>query len=364
MMKNTLITIDSYLSNLERAYTCSNLIKQIREVFGKEYSILLINKSNNDFGLQNEVDYYINLSNSFLVGYPPQHILDNDRYERPYVYVNISFGTCENWLPLTGVTDHVGGIYNSFIISSNISKMLGLSNVFKIEYDTIFDLEELHDIKLDIEKEKDFIFYGTRKEGEYAKNHHYLVDLHIVGYSNKIFDGFNIIYNSEEYWNLCDRINYYGKWIEYVIPSIFEYQKNTNEYDGIEYDIKLRKKYPNTKFDIINGVGGWTEKWKSIPKVCNLKNTQEENSFGLFYWNQEHDEMNIQTVVKNEFGEIIHEKNLNLFKNHYSFDLLKFETEKIIIEKKNTILGVTEEFIEIITRESIENSNVQFKYND
>jgi len=365
-MKNTLITIDSFLSNEERANTCSNLIKQIREVFGNEYSILLINKSKNDFGLQNEVDYYFNITNSFLVGYPPDSILTSEKYERPYVYVNTDLGTCENWLPLTGLTDHVAGIFNSFVLSTQISKMLGFTHVFKIEYDTFFNIEELYDIKEDVNLEKDYIFYGIRKMGEYAKEHHYLIDVHIIGYRNNLFDGFSVLKNDSDFWALCERINYYGKWIEYIIPNTFEYQKIFQTFNGLEYSGHLENKYPKSSFDIINSVGLWTEKWKSIPKVCSIKNSTKhlDTEFILFYWNEEDDELNVQTIVKNELGEIIHEKNLNLLENHYSFDKIKFETEKMIVEKKNTILGVTEEFIEIITRESIEKSNIQFKFNN
>lgn len=365
-MRNTLITIDSFLSNKERANVCSNLIKQIREVFGNEYSILLINKSKNDFGLQNEVDYYFNIANSFLVGYPPDWILTPEKYERPYVYVNTDFGTCENWLPLTGVTDHVAGIFNSFVASTQISKMLGFTHVFKIEYDTFFNIEELYEIKEDVDFEKDYIFYGIRKMGEYAKEHHYLIDVHIIGYRNNLFDGFSILKNDSDFWALCDRINYYGKWIEYIIPNTFEYQKIFQSFDGLEYSGHLQNKYPKSSFDIINSVSLWTEKWRSIPKVCSIKNNTKhlDNKFILFYWNEDYDQLEIQTTIEDDFGNIVYEKNINLGKNYFSFDILDLTSEVFHIKKTNISKDITEEFIEIITRESIENSNVQFKFND
>jgi|688.fasta_scaffold20022_13 hypothetical protein len=363
-MKNTLITIDSYLSDEERGEVCKNLIGQIREVFGYEYEILLINKSNKDWGLQKEVEYYYNLSNSFLVGFPPENILVSEKYERPYVYVDTGFGTCENWLPLTGVTDHVAGIYNSFILSSKISKMMGYTHVFKIEYDTIFDIDELNDIKKDLEKEKDYIFYGGRKMGEYAKDHHYLIDVHIVGYNNRLFEGFDFVKNDDDFWRLNEKINYYGKWIEFIIPSIFEYQKINNTYDGIEYMGYLRDQYSKTKFDIINGIGGWTEKWKSIPKICYLKNDQENFGFGLFFWSQDYDNFETVVEIRNENGDLIYEKTITLNKNHYFFEKIVLNDEKLFIKKINKIDGLDEIYDEVITKESINNSSVHFKYNN
>jgi len=365
-MKNTLLVIDSYLSAEDRAESCRNLVKQLREVFDDGYEILLINKSNKDFGLQKEVDYYYNLSNSFMVGYPPEDILKSEKYERPYVYVGTGIGVCENWLPLTGVTDHVAGIYNSFVIASNISNMLGYSHVFKVEYDTVFDMDELRDMKTDIEKEKDYIFYGVRKMGEYAKEHHYLIDVHIAGYSNKIFDGFDIVKNDNDFWKLNEKINYYGKWIEYIIPNVLEYQKRDKTYDGIEFEGFLRNKYPNSKFDIINGAGEWTEKWKNIPKVCFMKNDPDEENFniGLFYWNEEKDDLEVETEIFDEEGNEVYNSVLNLKNKFFNFDKVKLNNKTLTIKKKNIINGQIEEYTQVLTKESVTNSNVHFKYND
>ena len=128
-MKDTLLVIDSYLSNIERAYYCENLISQIRNHFS-DYKILLINKSKESFGVEKKVDYYFNFGDSFMVGYPPNEIIDSGKYSKPYVFFGTTLGTIENWMPLTGVTDHVAGIYNSFVLSSKISKLLGFEKVF------------------------------------------------------------------------------------------------------------------------------------------------------------------------------------------------------------------------------------------
>jgi hypothetical protein len=242
--------------------------------------------------------------------------------------------------------------------------MMGYTHVFKIEYDTIFDIDELNDIKKDLEKEKDYIFYGGRKMGEYAKDHHYLIDVHIVGYNNRLFEGFDFVKNDDDFWRLNEKINYYGKWIEFIIPSIFEYQKINNTYDGIEYMGYLRDQYSKTKFDIINGIGGWTEKWKSIPKICYLKNDQENFGFGLFFWSQDYDNFETVVEIRNENGDLIYEKTITLNKNHYFFEKIVLNDEKLFIKKINKIDGLDEIYDEVITKESINNSSVHFKYNN
>jgi hypothetical protein len=192
MNQDTLIFIDSYLSNNERAETCKNLIYQIREFF-PEYKLALLNKYNDPWGLDSLTDYYLNHEESIMVGIPPQWILDQELYERQYVYVGTSLGICENWMPLIGVTDHVSSIYDSFILTSEFAKTLGFKKVFKIEYDTILDKEEAYTIKKDINQFKDYLLYGKRQEGQWAKPHHYLADIHIIGYSVDLFSGFNLV---------------------------------------------------------------------------------------------------------------------------------------------------------------------------
>lgn len=363
MTNNLLLVVDSYISDNTRAEACSNLITQLR-TYLPEYEILLINKSNNSFNLEKKVDYYFNYGKSFLVGYPPKRILDW-RYELPYVYVETNLGICENWLPFTGISDHVAGIYNSFVLSANIAKTLGYDKIFKVEFDTIFDTEELLEIKNDFSKKWDYLFYGKRKEGQWAKPWHYLIDVHICGYSVNLFDGFNIVKNDDEFWQLCDKLEYWGKWIEYVIPHILEYQNKKFPLSGIHYEGYWYEKFPKTQFDIINGAGGWTEKWKSIPKVCRISNDkgikEEHNLFTLFYWNDKEDILEINVKIYDK-EKIIYEKSITLNPNNFFIDKLELNNE-LRIEKTNIYNGIIETYIEIVSPENISKFNTRFLYN-
>lgn len=363
MTSNLLLVVDSYISDNTRAEACSNLITQLR-TYLPEYEILLINKSNNNFDLEKKVDYYFNYGKSFLVGYPPERILDG-RYEAPYVYVGTGAGTCENWLPFVGIHDHVAGIYNSFVLSANIAKTLGYNKVFKVEFDTVFDVEELLEIKNDFPKEWDYLFYGKRKEGQWAKPWHYLIDVHICGYPVNLFDDFNIVKNDDEFWQLCDRLGYWGKWIEYIIPHVLEYQNQKLPLSGIHYEGHWHEKFPKTQFDIINGAGGWTEKWKNIPKVCKVSYSAEEdyipNEYILFYWNDK--ELNLEVSVKvYDQDELIHDFSINLSPNCYYLEKFPLNNE-LRIEKTNIYNGTTETYTEIVSPENIGKFNTRFLYN-
>lgn len=311
-MKDTLLVIDSYLSSEDRARTCKNLIRQMREVF-HDHKILLINKHKDSHGTEESVDYYFYFGDGFMVGPPPQHLLDSQRYEMPYTYVNTHLGTCENWFPLVGVTDHVANIYNSFILSTNIARILGYQKVFKVEYDTSFDdLTELNRIKKDVAAFNDYLFYGTRKEGEWAKPHQYLVDVHMIGYSTKVFDGFGILKNDNDFWDLCEKIGYFGKWIEYIIPGVAEYQRNHQHLDGIDFPIRVAELFPGTIFDTINSPGEWASSWESIPKICRVgQRSGEHEMIGrivLFYWGNDETPIKTYVEVTNERGDIVFRK--------------------------------------------------------
>lgn len=345
-MNKTLLVIDSYINSQDRASVCENLIKKLREHF-VGYEILLINKSNDSFGLELKVDYYFNYGKGFMVGYPPQEILDSQVYSMPYVYYETSSFICENWMSLTGMTDHVAGIYNSFIISKNIAEMVGYEKVFKFEFDTEFDNDELIDIKNDIDKMDDYLFYGYRKEGQWSPDDYYLIDVHICGFDIKIFKDFNIVKNDEEYWGLCKKIKYYGKWIEYVIPRILEYQKQNKQYYGIMYDGIVRDKYPNTKFDIINSPGGWTEKWKNIPKICSVSNdggkTQKLNQIILFFYNQDYNQVDVN--IKIYIDELdIDEKNITLNNGSWFYENKEFNNKIRIVSKNVSTCGEIKEY--------------------
>ena len=343
MICDTLLVVDSYLSDQKRADSCLIIIDQLKKEF-PENSILLINKSNKSFNLQEKVDYYLNLSKSFLVGYPPKEILDSKKYERPYVYVGTPKGTFENWMPLTGVTDHVAGIYNSFIITSKFAKSLGFSKVFRVEYDTEFNTDELQIIKNHINSFKDYLFYGKRQEGEYAKDHHYLIDAQCIGYNAKLFEGFELVNNSEDFWELCKKIDYYGKWIEYIIPQILHYQNQILE-NNIEGDNNINTicdRFPKSKFDKISSPSWWTEKWKNPPLPCLIKESRDgypdeivKNEIELFCWNDKDYLLDIQVKIF-EGDKMIKSYNRQLSNNQWS-------SERLIINTKVKILSTVTE---------------------
>jgi hypothetical protein len=338
----TLLVIDSYLSKEERAMTCKNLIADLREVFPNN-KILLINKFNDSWGLDSLVDYYFS-TKGFLVGYPPNDILNSGKYERPYTYLNIAAGTFENWYPLVNVSDHVADVFNSFVISSKIAEFLGYEKLFKVEYDTVFDLDELRATAKDIESFNDYLLYGVRKEGTWAKDHQYLVDVHTIGYSSKIFKDFKVITEDKEFWELCKLVNYYGKWVEYVIPAVIEHIRKSVELGGIEYYIKVDQMFPRTKFDTISSPGLWTTTWDEIPKICRAgnKSTDEhckDNEIVVFYVAKGKYEENREMVhtwcriTKESTGETIYEKDIAVKPGMWIFDHL-FIHEPVIINIK------------------------------
>tara|TARA_R110000744_G_C19358210_1_gene561124 strand:- start:2110 stop:3222 length:1113 start_codon:yes stop_codon:yes gene_type:complete len=343
MIEDTLLVIDSYLSDQKRADSCLTIVNQLRKEF-PENQILLINKSNKSFNLQEKVDYYLNLSKSFLVGAPPEEILAIEAYEKPYVYVGTSKGTFENWMPLTGVTDHVAGLYNSFIITSKFAKSLGFSKIFKVEYDTEFDTDELQIIKNHINSFEDYLFYGKRQEGEYAKDHHYLIDVHCIGYNAKLFEGFELVNGDSDFWELCKKINYYGKWIEYIIPGILQYQNQFSEKNivGNNYPNPICNRFPKSKFDKINSPSWWTEKWKNPPLPCSIKKSREgypdginKNEIELFCWNDQDYLLDVQIKIF-EDGKEIKSYNSQLLKNQWS-------SERLTIDTKIKILSIVTE---------------------
>ena len=96
----------------------------------------------------------------------------------------------ENWLPLVGINDHVANMYNSFLTTSKTAENLGFKRVFRVEADTLFDETELKDIAKDLETFQDYLLYGERQEGDWAKPHHRIMDIHVAGYSVNLFKGF------------------------------------------------------------------------------------------------------------------------------------------------------------------------------
>ena len=331
--EKTLLVLDSYLSDLQRAFVCEQLIKKIRKFF-PNYKLLLINKSHSDFGLQNKVDYYLNYGDGFMVGYPPKDILQSEAYSKPYVYRSVSIGTIENWMPLTGITDHVAGIYNSFVLSAKIGENLKFDKVYKIEFDTDFDDQDLVIIKKDVDQFKDFLFYGKRKEGKWSPSDHYILDTHLCGFSPKIFEGFDLVKNDRDYWDLCEKIKYYGKWIEYIIPRIFDYNSEKYHFEGIEVEGNLRSVYSNTKFDVVNSPGFWVNKWTDIPKICRLSGdkgvSELENKVGLFFYNEKRPTIEVETSIYNS-EKLINKLKYNLEESWWAYyEIDVFEQIKIV----------------------------------
>jgi len=356
-----LIFIDGYLADQERADACLNLINQLKE--NLPYKIALLNKYPYSWGLDYKVDYYFHHGEGFMVGPPPQHLLDKQLYERPYVYVGTSAGTLENWLPLTGVNDHVANMYNSFLTTSTTARNLGFGRIFRVEADTLFDVDELKDIAKDLENFQDYLLYGERQEGDWAKPHHRIMDIHVLGYSVDLFKGFNLVKNDKQFWDLCSKINYYGKWIEYIIPTIIYYQQQHHVFNGIKYEGRIREKYPNTKFDLINSPGDWTSRWDNIPKICKVMPSKDSdelfNVVGLYYWNDEQTPLQVKSEVINEKNEIIYSKEVTVNPHTWIYDELPLEGE-YIINNINTREGITQEFVNTVSPQTILDSNIRY----
>ena len=364
MNKDTLIFIDSYISNFDRVKVCADLIKQVRE-FYPEYKIALLNKYPDSWRLDSLVDYYFYYGDSIMVGAPPQELIDKELYELGYVYVNTPLGTCENWVPLTGVTDHVASIYNGFILSARIAKSLGFKKVFKIEYDSILDPKEAQFIKEDLPKFQDYLLYGKRQEGKWAKDYHYLVDIHAIGYSVDLFEGFDYTLSDEDWWNLCGRIGYYGKWIEYIIPSVIETQRKTKRLEGITYEGKYSTIFPNTSWDVINSPSYWTEKWNNQPKICRISydsgKTEINDEAVVFFWNEKEDDLEIECRIYNSKDELVFSKDITLGKMYWAMDKILL-TEKLRIVNKNTREGVTKTYESFVSPETIRDLPTRFLY--
>ena len=364
MDKDTLIFIDAYLSSLERAALCSNLISQIREYF-PEYKIAILNKYPKSYELDSLVDYYFYYGDSILVGYPPQHFLDSERYELAHIYVKTSLGTYENWMPLVGVSDHVASIFNSFVLTSRFAKALNYKKVYKIEYDTILDKTDALAMKEDIINFKDYVLYGWRQEGKWIKPHQHITDIHTIGYSVDLFEDFNVILTDDEFWALCEKVGYIGKWIEYIIPSVIDWKSQQTELDGITYETGCLQIHPNTIFDASSGPGYWAKRWENIPKLCRVSYdngfNEVEDEIAIFYWNAEDSNFEIQTTITTLSGEIVHNTHFTLNYNHWHLDKIKI-TEELFIKTINIREGKSEIFEYSITPSQVKELPTKFLY--
>lgn len=318
MQKDTLIVIDAFLSAENRIKSCQKLINQIREAC-PEYKIMLFNKYPSSGDLDSLVNYYFYYGDGKLIGEPPQEVLETELYQKPFVYVDISLGTCYNWLPLTGFQDHVGSVLNGFILSSRFAKALGYKKVFQIEYDTDFDIEELTNLKKDFETFEDYLLIGKRFE----QNEKHITDVHAIGYSTELFQGLDLIDTEDKWWELCKKIGYYGKWAEYAITYIIDYQSQFRKLNGTVYEGYCGLTFPKTKFDTINGKGYWTEKWKDIPKVCAKGKdfwTSYTDEVVLFYWNDNQEDLEVNCKIVDETGNEVYSKEVILKSRHWILD--------------------------------------------
>lgn len=324
-MNNYLFVIDGYLSNYQRVSVCDELITQLRSSF-PDKKIMLLNKFNNSFGLESKVDYYFYYGNGFMVGETPKEIIEDGRYSRPYVFFKTSAGTLENWMPDVGVTDHVANVFNGFLISSKIATLFGYEKVFRIEYDMLFDENEIMDLKNKLEKfeTEDFMIFGKRSEGSWLSNHLSQVDIHFCGFSNKFFEGLDVIKNSEEYWKFCDKIKYWGKFTEYFMSMVFELK--IKELVGSEYSGVMRDLYPKSHFDRISSSGIWEDRWRDVPAICRVSYdngvTEKDDELLLFYRNNDLDSLYFK--VETNVG---YEKEGTLQKNHWTIEKIKFDDE-------------------------------------
>ena len=85
-MSNILYVIDGYLSSKDKADVTLELIQQLRKFDGSR-KIMLINKFGNSWGIDTQVDFYREYLDGFMVGYPPEEIINSNLYNKPYVYL-------------------------------------------------------------------------------------------------------------------------------------------------------------------------------------------------------------------------------------------------------------------------------------
>jgi hypothetical protein len=333
-MSNILYVIDSYLSSKDKADVTLELIQQLRKLDGSR-KIMLINKFGNSWGIDTQVDFYREYLDGFMVGYPPEEIINSNLYDTPYVYYEVNCGILENWMPFVGVSDHVANVYNGFIYGIQEANKEGYSKVFRIEYDMLFDEEEFNEILSDLNKfeDEDYLIYGKRKEGKWAGQNQSLIDVHFCGYSNKIIGDFSFVKNDEEYWKLCGEIGYSGKWAEYVLSMVFQYNSNKNVVGKI-YEGPIRNEFTKSQFDRISSSGEWTDKWKDIPKICKLDVGQglklEPTKLVIFFLNVDYDMVEVDVVSNTGYY-----KHVKLDRGSWSYEIID-RTDNMIFMSKVT----------------------------
>lgn len=357
-MSSILYVIDGYLSSEDKVEVTIELINQLKKL-DPNRKIMLINKFNNSWGINNMVDYYEEYLDGFLVGYPPKDILEKKEYSMPYVYFEIGSGVLENWMPLVGVSDHVANVYNGFIFASNKAKELGYDRVFRIEYDMLFDEEEFKIILNDLKvfENEEFLIYGKRQEGEWASKNQALIDLHFCGYSTKMIEGFDYVKNNEEYWNLCKKIKYVGKWAEYIMYMTFQCNFN-DETKGKIYSDFVRLKFSKSNFDRISSSGLWSDKWKNVPKICRLDVNNgfhpDESKLVIFYLNKDYDSIEVETICNKDYY-----KKITLGMDGWYYDVIDRESDMVFMSKI-THGKETNTFVTYVNNETYDKLNCRF----
>ena len=351
-MSNILYVIDGYLSSKDKSEVTLDLINQLKKIDSSR-KIMLINKSNNSWGIEKEVDFYREYLDGFMVGIPPKEIIDSNRYSKPYVYFDIPAGTLENWMPFIGVSDHVANVYNGFIYSMQEAKKEGYSKVFRIEYDMLFDEGEFTEILNDINdfENEDYLIYGKRQEGKWAKETLSLIDVHFCGYSDQMLKGFSFARNDDEYWKLGEKIGYYGKWAEYVLSMVFVYNMNENTKGKI-YEGQMLDKFSKSQIDRISSSGEWSDKWKDIPKICKLDVNGgyelDSTKLVLFYLNKDYDSAEID--VSSNSG---YHKNITLSRDCWEYQIID-RTEDMIFTSEVKHKDGTEVYLKKINEENFD----------
>lgn len=331
-MSNILYVIDGYLSSEDKVGVTLELINQLKKL-DPSRKIMLINKFGKSWGLENSVDYYNEYLDGFMVGYPPQEMIDSKIFDKPYVYFDIPNGTLENWMPYSGVSDHVANVYNGFIYAMSEAKKLGYGKVFRVEYDMLFDEGEFSQILDDLElfENNDYLIYGKRQEGKWAAGHQSLIDVHFCGYSEKMVESFNLVNNDDEYWELCRKIGYAGKWAEYIMSMVFKYNQNENVV-GIMCEGNVRRKFKHSNFDRISSSGEWTDKWKDIPKICKLDidngHKLDNTKLVIFYLNADYETADVEIV-----GNCGYYRKKQLNRNCWSYDIIPRIEDMVFMSK-------------------------------
>jgi hypothetical protein len=357
-MSNILYVIDGYLSSKEKADVTLELIQQLKTLDSTR-KIMLINKFGNSWGIDTQVDFYREYLDGFMVGYPPEEIINSNLYNKPYVYYEVNSGILENWMPYVGVTDHVANIYNGFIFSMQEANKLGYSKVFRIEYDMLFDEKEFNEVLNDLNnfETEDYLIYGKRKEGKWAGQHQSLIDVHFCGFSIEMVKNFSCVNNDQEYWDLCKKIGYFGKWAEYVLSMVFKYNMNENTKGKI-YEGQMIDKFNKSQIDRLSSSGNWTDKWKDIPKICKLDvgggHKTDPNKLVVFYLNKDYDTAEIEIVGTNGYY-----KQTTINRGCWEYNIID-RTDNMVFISKVTHKDGTNTYIKKINNENFDSINNRF----